>query len=264
MDYGEQIRQIRLSRKMSQVEFADAVGATQVAVHGWESGKRKPNLESARAICKGLGISADTLLNLPPVGYEVINTLDLTDKEQNLLSMFRELDDFGKEAVRLICEHESMRVLFHADNVTDIKQVTGERYIPKYLSSAAAGIAAPIDEAEFDLILVDESVPEGADYAVVIDGDSMEPDIKNRSTVFVKKTHDLQIGDVGIFSVNGSIVCKMFYKTGRGDIGLISLNPKRASSNVEIKRDSTDTFECLGKVILKKKPKLPDYFMDSL
>ena len=71
-------------------------------------------------------------------------------------------------------------------------------------------------------------------------------------------------GDIGIFSVDGSIVCKFFYKSGRGDISLVSANKERADTNVKISRDSSDTFECLGKILLKKRPNLPDYFMESI
>lgn len=258
MGFADNIRRIRLSRGMTQAEFAKVLGVTQVGVHGWESGARRPNTESIRSICKALNVSADELLDLPKRGYE------LSGAEREIIGIYRSLDTFGKEAVEIICRHESDRVLHGSSVVADKKQTVGERFIPRYVSSAAAGLAAPMDEAEAEMMLVDDGVPDGADYAVVINGRSMEPYILDGSTVFVQKTDELQTGDIGIFSVDGAAVCKMLYETGLGDIYLVSANPDERGSNVFIPHDSSDTVVCLGRVLLKKPRILPDYFNDSL
>jgi len=49
-----------------------------------------------------------------------------------------------------------------------------------------------------------------ADYAVTISGKSMEPTILDRSIVFVKAVNELQNGDIGIFVVDGDVMCKRF------------------------------------------------------
>lgn len=49
---------------------------------------------------------------------------------------------------------------------------------------------------------------EQADYAVRISGKSMEPTIEDNSIVFVQKVAELHDGDVGIFVVNGDVMCK--------------------------------------------------------
>ena len=51
---------------------------------------------------------------------------------------------------------------------------------------------------------------EEADYAVRISGKSMEPTIRDNSIVFVKRTSELHDGDVGIFVVDGNVMCKRF------------------------------------------------------
>lgn len=261
MNFAERLRQIRLSKNLTQTELARLADVTQVAIHGWEAGKRLPSLENTRALCMALNISADTLLDLPPILYEDIDEYEHTDGERELLRSYRALDDFGKSAVTLICHHEAERVSESARKQDDEEK----RYIPLYINPAAAGVAAPIEDAEHEMILLEKGMPEDADYAVVIQGDSMKPYIGDGDTVFVKASDEVQIGDIGIFSVNGAIVCKMFYKSGLGDIRLISTNPDRADANVNIMRDSSDSFKCLGKVLLtKKKVRIPDYFMETL
>lgn len=51
-----------------------------------------------------------------------------------------------------------------------------------------------------------------ADYAVKISGKSMEPTISDQSIVFVKAISELQDGDIGIFVVDGDVMCKRFRK----------------------------------------------------
>ena len=53
------------------------------------------------------------------------------------------------------------------------------------------------------------SVPAGADFALRINGDSMEPVYNDKQIVWVEKTTDLHIGEVGIFIVDGEGLIKV-------------------------------------------------------
>jgi SOS-response transcriptional repressor LexA len=53
------------------------------------------------------------------------------------------------------------------------------------------------------------SVPAGADFALRINGDSMEPVYNDKQIVWVEKTTELQIGEVGIFIVDGEGLIKV-------------------------------------------------------
>lgn len=262
-EFAKRLKQLRKGRHLTQKDLAAKTGATQVAISCWEAGSRFPTTEYLRSLCKALDVSADTLLDIPPKQYENAELFGSTQDELDLLSIYRELDDFGKSAVNFLARHERERVAYRVNNVVELEEAVGERYIPKYISSAAAGIAAPIDTAEYEMVLVDKSVPSGADYAVVIQGTSMEPVIRDGSTVYVKKTSDLKSGDVGVFSVNGAVVCKLYFRRENGDIELISINPEERWSNVKVKADSSETLECLGRVLTKYRVSMPDYFMES-
>ena len=52
---------------------------------------------------------------------------------------------------------------------------SGPRVIPLYRSPAAAGYAAPVFGEDFDYLTVDDTVPQAAEFAVRIQGDSMAP-----------------------------------------------------------------------------------------
>jgi len=55
---------------------------------------------------------------------------------------------------------------------------------------------------------------EQADYAVRISGKSMEPTLQDNSIVFVQRADALNDGEIGIFVVDGNVMCKRFKDEG--------------------------------------------------
>ena len=89
-----------------------------------------------------------------------------------------------------------------------------------------------------------------------IQGDSMSPVIEDGSVVYVN--HDpVQSGDVGIFCVDGDMLCKQYYRDGFGMVYLFSLNRKRADMDVVFHRGSGRSLTCFGRVMLHSQP-LPE------
>lgn len=62
--FQTRLRFIRERRKMSQSDLARAAGMDPSAIAHFEAGRRKPGLDSLRAICEGVMVSADYLLGL--------------------------------------------------------------------------------------------------------------------------------------------------------------------------------------------------------
>lgn len=80
-----------------------------------------------------------------------------------------------------------------------------------------------------------------ADFALIVNGDSMEPEFRNRDYVLVRSQPVVDIGQIGIFYMDG----KGYIKKYGGDC-LISLNPKYPP----LKNDADD-FRCYGLVLGK-------------
>lgn len=62
--FKDRLRFIRERRKMSQSDLARAADMEPSAIAHFEAGRRKPGLDSLRALCKGAMVSADYLLGL--------------------------------------------------------------------------------------------------------------------------------------------------------------------------------------------------------
>lgn len=261
MELGERIKSFRIGGAMTQKSLADAIGVSVNSVGNWESGAKVPSITSIIALSIALNTSVDALLGVSRNSDSRL--FAKTKDETTLLQQYRELDHHGKKAVNAVCSVEYSRI--DAERKTERKVIEYQRpgkYIPKYLTPSAAGFSAPLDCDQFEMIPVTDNVPNDAEFAVRIQGDSMAPYINDGDTVFARKTSQMSIGDVGIFCVDGSMYCKQYYIDDIGNLILVSANPHLKGSNVFVGVDSGESVECLGRVIMEKKIDLPDYLFE--
>lgn len=84
----------------------------------------------------------------------------------------------------------------------------------------------------------------------------MEPYIADGSIAYVN--HDpLRSGDVGIFCVDGDMLCKQYHRDALGIVYLFSLNRARSDADVILTPGSGRSITCFGRVMLRNLP-LPE------
>lgn len=182
---------------------------------------------------------------------------DISEEAHKVAKDYDGLDRHGRNVTRILITEEQKRMAEEKAR----KERGGEeasrqtRLIPLYYTPAAAGMTSPAAGEDFDYIEVDSSTASWkADFAVKIDGDSMEPYIQDGSTVFVNR-EPLENGDVGIFYLDGEMLCKQYYKDEEGNVRLLSLNRARRSADRFIShRDSDTLLTYYGRVILPRRP----------
>ena len=84
----------------------------------------------------------------------------------------------------------------------------------------------------------------------------MAPYIPDESVGYVNRD-PMGRGDVGIFCVDGDMLCKQYYKDPMGVVYLFSLNRRRADADVVFPRGSGRSLTCFGRVIMHAQP-LPE------
>ena len=128
----------------------------------------------------------------------------------------------------------------------DIELVVCRKFVPLFELSACAGDGfyseGPI-KAEGKV----ESPFADADYAVKISGKSMQPTIMDKSTVFVEATEVLSDGDIGIFVVDGEVMCKRYREDGER----VWLQPDNSSEFDSIELNDHIDCRTQGKVLLQ-------------
>lgn len=245
MSFGEQLRKRREELGISRVELAGRLGISRSAVGNYETGVSAPKEEVLLRLFDALGVDPNYLYRDAYRAHGGIRS----DEEQALLEGYRRLSLAGRQTV-----HTMVRALEDLQQESERLQPRQDsRTIPLYASPAAAGYAAPVFNEDYETIPVTGQVPGGAELAVRIQGDSMEPYIHDGGVVYVN--HDpLHNGDVGIFCVDGDMVCKQYYRDPLGMVYLFSLNRRRSDADVLLPPSSGRSLTCFGRVMLHGLP----------
>lgn len=121
-----------------------------------------------------------------------------------------------------------------------------EQQVELNYRTGGAGAGLGVDADNVDMIQVSypaDRVPAGANHVIPVSGDSMEPTFSDGDVLFFDLGNDcLQIGDIGIFVLNGETLVKEL-----GENELISHNPKYKP----IKIHEWDSVRIEGKVLGK-------------
>lgn len=87
MSIGENIRNLRVSRGLTQAQLGDAVGVSDKAVSTWESGKREPRIGVIEKLAEFFGVTASALLCSEECGTETAS-----DFEKFMVEAYRSMD----------------------------------------------------------------------------------------------------------------------------------------------------------------------------
>lgn len=257
MGIGKRIKEAREKAGLTQEQLGGIVGVTGSAITNYEKGTSHPKESVMYALIDALGVDANFLfqdcVKLPSTKK---SPSDISEEAHKVAKDYDGLDRHGRNMTRIVITEEQRRMAEEKR-----RKEIGEggqrqtKVIPLYYTPAAAGMTSPAAGEDFDYIEVDSGTASwNADFAVKIDGDSMEPYIKDGSTVFVNR-EPLENGDVGIFYIDGDMICKQYYQDEDGNVHLLSLNRERRDADRFIRCGDNDTgLTCYGRVILPRRP----------
>ena len=228
---GAQIKKYRNIKGMTQQDIANALGESSGRViYNWEKGIGRPDCDKLARLCDLLEVSADELIGCKSMADRPTAT------EWNTLQKYRALDEHGKEVVDYMIDSEYKRVATLTRKPKPRMLKMDYYTLP---ASAGTGNFLDIDLAE-ELLVPESAEAEQADFVISVGGDSMEPTYHDGDKVFVKKCDSVDIGEVGIFVVNGDAYIKEL-----GSKCLISHNEKYKP----IRIGENDSVYCCGRVI---------------
>lgn len=248
MSFGQRLRERRKELGISQGELAKALGVSLSAISNYENGQNAMREDVLLRLFRVLEIEPNYLYQDSFTGKGFTCTVE----EERLVKAYRSLRTPGRQTLRAMAD----ALTTYQSEVEKNLPVEEPRQIPLYRTPAAAGYASPVYGEDFDYIDVTGETPRGAEFAVRIQGDSMEPYIHDGSIAYVNRD-PLVSGDVGVFCVDGEMLCKQYVRDGLGMVYLFSLNRRRADADVLLPRDSGRTMVCFGRVLLKARPGIP-------
>lgn len=211
-------------KDISDILIKKGFKASEKTIYSWESGNSHPTPDALLEMCSAYQIQ-NVLHEFGYSGYNDDESIQLNLPEQQLIKKYRQLDQHGQDTVSIILERELERTKqVQAISTPEKDDVPSPsvRIINYYQRLASAGTGQVVfDDVPVDLIEIPD-LPEyrNADYAIGVNGDSMEPQYYDGDILLVHSTPDLLPGQFGLFIIDGESYVK---KLGDGE--LISLNP---------------------------------------
>ena len=280
MEFYKILEDIMSEKNMSIPDVSRATGISDSTLRSIINRKTKSaSLEVAFKISKGLNVSLERLNGDAKIESKKLNFF-LESFEIDHIKNYRDLDEYGRNTIDLLLERELDRYnqfkQQQADQQKAELQYTKEEseeqpelYARRIRRGGVANNAPPIPKKEHKMTKLnhfegaygagggqindnttmitievsEDEVPEGADTTINIAGDSMEPTLSDGDVVYVQHTNQLEIGDIGVFYLDG----RNFIKEYGGD-ELISHNSEYAPIQIH----EFSTFVIQGKVLGKK------------
>ncbi len=213
-------------------EFANGINMPYTTLQSILSGSvGGASLDNANKICDGLGISLNTL--------QTCNAQDdiaLSKREKNLVYAYRENESMQSAVDRLLGIEKSTVNKYNWGGSEKIVYFP----VPYYTTAVSAGTGNFLDDDSYETMHLVNEPPRGTDFILRVSGDSMEPTYCDGDKIFVSSSNNIDIGDIGIFVVNGDVYIKEM-----GGNSLVSHNENYA----DIEFDEYTDVRCLGKVL---------------
>lgn len=198
------IKELTDKRGYSISELARRVDMAKSAISRYFNGTREFPLNRVNEFAKVLGVSPEYLLGIA--------------QENDITSIYSQLDTNRKKKVFEFAHHqldEQNNILVFPDQYNKQVNVYG---------AVSAGNGEYLSDNKPELVDYDGEIP-AHDFAVVVNGDSMEPTFANKQIIFVKKTKEVRNGQFIIADYDHQAYVKKFMRDENG-ARLVSLNPK--------------------------------------
>lgn len=240
----ENLKRARENAGLTQTQAAQKIGVSDGTYKNYEQGKREPNGDKIVTIANAFGVTTDYLLGRPDAKEptDPIDKLMTVDEmEKDLLREWLSLDEASRKSFL-----DVLRKIVAADQKRQTASSKRAAYLLHRLSrhKVSAGLGYNLDDDDNwqEAEVVETAAVHQADFAVEVDGDSMEPDYLSGDILLVQSTPTIEVGEVGVFTLNGDGYVKEL-----GESELLSRNPEYDPIPIH----ESDSLQCWGRVIGK-------------
>jgi transcriptional regulator with XRE-family HTH domain len=234
------LKSARMDKGLKQQDVAERLGIKANTISNWEKGRTEPDIDTFIKLCDIYQIDCASLLS-DVYAFERIGE-EITLSEYDYIKKYRNLDDIGKQHIDTVLSWELERINgMNSPKSTPIIPMP-TRIVNYYQRLASAGTGQILwdDIPANEIEIPDNKETKNVDFALGVNGDSMEPVYWDSDIVLVEKTTDLEIGEIGVFEVDGECFIKEL-----GDHELISFNRQYTPKPIY----DTTQFYCIGRVV---------------
>lgn len=229
---GQTIREIRKRRGLTQKQLSELTGLKQNTISNHENGNRSIDEVDIHVYSNALGVSPKELFD----SYK--------ESSNNLTEIYNQLNSDRQTKVYDFAT-EQLKEQNNVININDYIEEESDWYEVKFYGSISAGTGLYLDDEQVETINFGvDMVPNGTDFCLKVNGDSMEPMFHDGDYVFIKRETDFRNGTIGAVIVNGEAYLKKIYITDNS-IKLVSLNKKY--KDITVTQD--DNLKYVGTVV---------------
>lgn len=239
----------RKSLGMSQKDFAESIGVGQTTYNGYEKGAREPRSDFWIKVAMKYNVSIDYLLGYTDNPAPVVKQKSAPAFSDEALKIARQYDAAPDNIKGIVSAVLALNI--GADIVPETPKKT--KVIPLFGARFAAGSPETAGDLEWENY---ETTNQRADFAIHVNGDSMEPVLQD-GTIALGVRRFPQAGEVGAFSVDGEFLVKQFVSDSQGNVYLFSVNRDRADADLVLWHDADRDLRCYGTILCARTP-LPD------
>jgi len=254
------VTKLRKQKKMTSTELAEQVGIAKSAMSRYENRNRQFPVNKVSAFARALGTSPEYLLGfekepIPSTLKQITDTsakLNESRQKKVLKCAEDELKEQEKAKEKISSTiHDEIKQT--TDNIIHIPKTKADEKIKpvKYYGAVSAGTGEFLFGVEIaeTVYLPEIKLPTTPfDYALRINGDSMEPTFKHRQYIFVQSFSeggDIRDGMLAIVLYESQVFFKKLCIENEC-VRLVSLNKKYPDIHVT----NPDGFKVLGKVVV--------------
>ena len=232
MNFYNNLQTLCKSKGISVSHLLKKCGLSKSYGTNWENGT-SPTLDVLITIAKELDLSIDSVA--------IGTSPELPQKYQSLINSYEQLSEYNKSMLEHIIS-SMINFQLEEERRSQIKVIT----IRLMRNKVSAGIGYDLnfnsDDDFKNIKVLDTPEAESADFAVTVEGESMSPDFHDGDIVLVKQQDNIDIGQIGIFTIDGDGYIKEY-----GKDCLISHNPKYP----DIYPEEYQEVKCYGLVLGK-------------
>lgn len=199
-------------------EFARKLDLPKSSISRYFNKSRQLPINKINLFSDVLGVSSEYLLGIQTTASD-------RNKTQNeLLNVYNKLETKRQTKV-----YDFATKQLNEQKIVNMKDYIAEEtswYEVKFYGSISAGTGLYLDDEQVETINFGaDMVPNGTDFCLKVNGDSMESMFHDGDYVFIKRETDFRNGTIGAVIVNGEAYLKKIYITDNS-IRLVSLNKK--------------------------------------
>lgn len=209
------LKEGRVKKGLKQSDVTQFTGIKNTTLSNYENGITEPDIDTFLQLCELYELDYAGIL-AEAYGLSVQGEdFKIRPSEIEFAKKYRSLDDFGKERIDYELKKECERVreiegLKSKLNTEFSSEIVPMRPMAYYQKMASAGSGEFLfNEIPTDIIeVLDTPLSRRANFVLGVNGHSMESTYFDGDKVLVEKSHNVPVGEIGVFIREGECFIK--------------------------------------------------------